>query len=438
MVLREGRFGKAMNEGIEAFSSSLKKDRFLAPYDIRQSIAHARALEKAGVISSGDRDRIVASLESTGRKIKQDPAYLSEGADDIHMAIEQELGDIGKKLHAGRSRNDQVACDMRMYVRDSSRRLVSEIRKLLDSIDEADRVSSAKDSLIPVYTHMQRAQSVNLSAQLGAYSSWLVRDIERLEQVQKRANLLPLGSGASAGSNIKLDIAMMADELGFEGIIRNTVDAVSGRDYVLEYASALSIFSLHLSRMAEDFIIFATKEFNFIELSDEIADTSSIMPQKKNPDCLELVRSASARIGGNCFSLFMLMKSLPLSYNRDMQDDKLIYDAAEGACELAGVMNTVMGNISFNREKMKKAACSGFTDAADFAEYLVLNKTMDFRDAHRVTGMLVREGIEKAYESISDFSLEEIKNHVPNISKDVFEFIDPGNAVQRRLSGRGE
>ncbi len=437
MILRKGRFGSEMDDKIREFSSSLEKDRFLAPYDISQSIAHSHALEKAGLISSSESKKLCSRLKKIGRKIKEDPGYLSSGADDIHMAIEEELGDIGKKLHAGRSRNDQVACDMRMYVRDSARELAGEIEKLSRAVQVADISAGGSNLLMPVYTHLQRAQAVRLSTYLGAYRAWLDRDSQRLRQFIGRINLLPLGAAASAGSNIKLDLDMIAGELGFEGVIENPVDAVSSRDYLIEYSCIISIFGSHLSRMAEDFIIFSTREFDFISLSDRISDTSSIMPQKKNPDCLELVRSASGRLTGAAMNLFTVVKSLPLSYNRDMQDDKEIYRASQTALNLAAVMRKVMENIEFNTSKMDEAAKKGFTDAADFAEYLSLRKNFDFRKAHSLTGALVREGIKKGYESLSEFKIDELKEFLPEITEDVFEFIDHIKASGRRLGEIG-
>ncbi len=438
MVLREGRLTKELNVEIRRFTSSLEKDMFLAPYDIRQSIAHAHALEKAGIISTSESKKLVSGLKKLKIKIEKNPAFLSSDADDIHMAIEEKLGKIGEKLHAGRSRNDQVACDMRMYVRDAALSLEAEIEKLQRAIKVADISAGGEKALIPVYTHMQRAQAVTLSTHLGAYRSWLQRDRQRLGQLRKRVNMLPLGSGASAGTGIKLDLEMIASELGFEGIIENPIDAVSSRDYIQEFASIISVFSVHLSRMAEDLIIFSTSEFNFVSLSEEISETSSIMPQKKNPDCMELVRSASSRLCGISSGLMTLMKGLPLSYNRDMQDDKQIYSAAGLACSLARVMAIVMKNITFNKENMEKAAREGFTDAADFAEYLTLKKGIDFRQAHRLTGLLVLDGIAKGYRAIAHLSLDEIKETVPEAEESLYDFIRPENAVQRRLGVKKE
>ncbi len=438
MVLRKGRLTKELNEEVRRFTSSLENDLFLAPYDIRQSIAHTHALEKAGVISASDSKKLVSGLKKIKIKIEKNPAFLSSGADDIHMAIEEKLGKIGEKLHAGRSRNDQVACDMRMYVRDSASELEAEIEKLQRAIKVADISAGGEKALIPVYTHMQRAQAVTLSTHLGVYRAWLQRDRQRLAQLRQRANRLPLGSGASAGTGIKLDLEMIASELGFEGIIENPIDAVSSRDYIQEFSCVISIFAIHLSRMAEDLIIFSTSEFDFITLSEEISETSSIMPQKKNPDCLELVRSASSRLCGISSGLMTLMKGLPLSYNRDMQDDKQIYPASRLACTLARVVATVIKNVEFNTGSMEKAAREGFTDAADFAEYLTLKKGVDFRQAHRLTGLLVLDGIKKGYRAIAHFSINEIKKAVPEADEDLYDFMRPENAVQRRLGKKKE
>lgn len=432
MILRRGRINKDKLRKIAVFTSSIEKDNILAGYDIRQSIAHSRALEKAGIINAADSKKLVSGLENLLKKLDRDPDFFKGDYEDIHMAVEEKMGEIGRKLHAGRSRNDQIACDMRMYVRDMIHRIVKGLEIIVETFKAKDLDSDGRKVFLPAYTHLQRAQAVDLSTYLGVYSNWFNRDRERLTELKKRVNKLPLGSGAGASSNIKLDKQMLADELGFEGIIDNPMDAVSSRDYLQEFANDLVILGIHFSRMAEDFIIFSSREFSFIELDESIADTSSIMPQKKNPDCLELIRSAAGRIIGTAVNLAVVMKGLPLSYNRDMQDDKEIFVAAETVVNIVDLIPDILRNIRFNADRMCAAAGEGFTDAADFAEYLVING-MDFRTAHQKTGQLVRMGLEKGYCSIQDFSLEEINKTIPEAKKDVLEFIEIKNAVSRRL-----
>ncbi len=434
MILRKGRIKKEMLKKVAVFASSISRDRILAEYDIIQSIAHTKALLKAEIITPSDSRDLISSLQ----KLKANLHFLDGQYDDIHMAVEENLGDTGKKLHAGRSRNDQIACDMRMYVRDKTDKIINGLKKIIKAINKKDMDSDGRNVFLPAYTHLQRAQPVDLSTYLGVYNQWFKRDIERFKELYKRVNKLPLGSAAGASSNIKLDRAMIAEELGFDGVIENPMDAVSSRDYILEFANNISILGIHFSRMAEEFILFSTREFSFIELDESIADTSSIMPQKKNPDCLELIRSASGRLIGTAINLAVVMKGLPLTYNRDMQDDKEIFVSAKTVLTIIDLIPDILDNITFNTDKMAEAASDGFTDAADFAEYLVLKKGMEFRTAHQLTGTLIRKGLDKGYSNLADFPLKEIKEVIDNIDEDVFEFIDVKNAVRRRLYGKVE
>ncbi|MFC2061856.1 argininosuccinate lyase [Elusimicrobiota bacterium] len=433
MILRKGRITKDKLKNVAQFTSSIEKDYVLAEYDIKQSIVHTRALEKAGILTKTDSLKLVSGLEKLLKKVRQEPEFLKGNYEDIHMAIEEELGEIGKKLHAGRSRNDQIACDMRMYIRDSINRIIDGLTLTIKTLKDRDKEVEGKKVFIPAYTHLQRAQAVNLSTYLGVYINWFKRDKERLGELKKRVNQLPLGSAASASSNIKLDCNMIAQELGFSGIMANPMDAVSSRDYILEFANDLAILGVNLSRLAEDFIIFSSREFSFIELDESIADTSSIMPQKKNPDCLELIRSASGRMISTSVNLNVVMKGLPLTYNRDMQDDKEIFVSAQTAESIVNLLPDIFNNIKFNTIKMIDAAKEGFTDAADFAEYLVLKKNMDFRTAHQKTGKLVTKALKKGYSSLGELSFDDITKTVPEAGKDIFEFIEVKNAVKRRL-----
>ncbi|NLB34793.1 MAG: argininosuccinate lyase [Elusimicrobia bacterium] len=435
MILRGGRLGKDLREKIAEFTSSAEKDIILASYDILQSRVHAAALEKAGYIEEKDLKEINSALDKALLALKEDPSKFVKGFDDIHMAVESFLGEPGRKLHAGRSRNDQVACDMRLFLRDSAERIIELLSQAVDALEQKIKSSDGKKVIMPSYTHLQRAQPVDLATYLGVYINWFKRDSERFSQLKKRLNLLPLGSGAGASTNIKLDRNFIAKELGFEGLLDNPMDAVSSRDHMLEFSSACAILGSHISRMAEEFVILSTKEFSFIELDESIAETSSIMPQKKNPDCIELMRSSSGRLNGALVGLLTVMKGLPLMYNRDMQDDRIVFDSAFKAETLLDLIPDILENISFNPEKMGQAARVGFTDAADFAEYLVI-KGMDFRDAHREVGRLVSEGISKGYENFSDYPLEDLQKEIPQVETDLKDFIKTENAVARRLHKR--
>jgi len=432
MVLRKGRISKEMVKKVAEFTSSIKQDCRLALYDIRQSTAHARALGKAGYISEKDSGKIIKQLESLMKKVEKDSNYFGSGHDDIHMAVEAELGELGKKLHAGRSRNDQVACDLRMFVKDSVERIIGGLKDAVKALKKKDADENGKEIIMPMYTHLQRGQAIDLSTYLGAYISLFERDIERFAELKKRVNVLPLGSGAGASTGIKLDWNGIAEELGFDSVIANPVDGVASRDYLIEFANAAALLGINLSRLAEDFVIYSSKEFGFIELDESIAETSSIMPQKKNPDCFELMRSASGRLTGAAVNLMTVVKGLPLTYNRDMQDDKAVFVSADTAAEIVELIPELMENIKFVPEKTMKAASEGFTDAADFAEYLV-TKGMEFRTAHQKAGILVKKGLDKGYTSLRDFSLEELRAEADKVEEDVFNFIDIKNAVQRRI-----
>lgn len=424
-----------MLKKIALFTSSVKKDYRLAEYDIRQSTAHARALGAAGIISRADSEKLISELAKLRAKMAKDEKFFSGDYDDVHMALEEKLGEIGKKLHAGRSRNDQVACDMRMYIRDSIKRITGKLELAIEAFRLKDLETGGKNVFMPAYTHMQKAQAVDLSTYLDVFRKWFARDVDRLNELHKRVNLMPLGAAAGAATNIKLDRKAVAQELGFDGLLENPMDAVSSRDYIQELANDLAVLGTHFSRMAEDFIIFSTREFGFIELDEAIADTSSIMPQKKNPDCLELIRSACAGLISTSVSISVMMKGLPLVYNRDMQNDKEIFAACETAETIADLVPDILANISFNTGRMCAAASDGFIEAADFAEYLVL-KGVDFRTAHQKTGQLVNAGIEKGYCSLKEFTLEEMKKLIPEAEMDVFDFIDIYKATGRRLYDR--
>ncbi|MGM0441434.1 MAG: argininosuccinate lyase [Elusimicrobiota bacterium] len=434
MILRKGRLTREKLEKISSFTSSLKEDYPLAEYDIKQSIVHAKALSKAGIITSKQKKEIVEGLKKIRTKLKEDSRFFQKSGnyEDIHMAIEEKLGKLGKKLHAGRSRNDQVACDMRMFVMNAVDELIHGLENAVDTLRERDKDVGGGKILMPAFTHLQHAQAVDLSTYLGVFRNWFTRDIQRLKDLKKRVSILPLGSAAGASTNIKLDLEFIAGELGFREVAQNSMDAVSSRDYIMEFAGALAVIGVHFSRMAEDFIIYSSSEFFYIQFDQSIADTSSIMPQKKNPDVLELIRGSAARLISTANEIAVLMKGLPLTYNRDMQNDKEIIRASRLCTEIADIIPDILKNIEFNREKMEDEARYGFTDAADMAEYLVL-EGMEFRTAHEKVGKLVSRGIEKNCSNLSELSLKEMREVIPGIKEDVFDFIEVKNAVSRRL-----
>ncbi len=432
MILRKGRLKKDQIKKIAEFTSSIEEDRALAFYDIRQSVAHARALKKAGYLSEEEFKEISSGLSDVKKKLEKDPGFFGSEHDDIHMAVESELGKAGEKLHAGRSRNDQVACDVRMYLRDAVKEIVKGLDEVRDVLEEKISEPGIAGACMPFYTHLQRAQPINLGTYLELYRCWFSRDKERFLQLNKRINRLPLGAAAGASTSIKTDRESVAKELGFEGTIDNSLDAVASRDHVIEFACACSTIGTHFSRMAEELILFASKEFSFIDIDESIAETSSIMPQKKNPDCLELIRSAAGKLNGNTVSILTIMKGLPLTYNRDLQNDRVVFDSARTVIRILEIMPHIIRNISFNLKRMSDAAREGFTDAADFAEYLV-SKGMEFRRAHRIVGELVKEGIERGYENFSDYPVKEILSRVPRAEEDFRDIIKMEEAVARRI-----
>ena len=432
MILRKGRLDKELQEKIALFTTSVRKDADLAEYDIRQSRVHARALCDAGYITEDDLNQIDSALDRARDMFRSDPGNFGSGHDDIHMAVEAFIGDPGKKLHAGRSRNDQVACDMRMYLRDSADRIIKGLEACIEALREKDSESDGRRVYMPAYTHLQRAQAVDLTTYLGVYINWFGRDIQRFRDLRKRINMLPLGSAAGASTGIKLNREKIASELGFDGVMDNPMDAVSSRDYIVEFACACATLGVHFSRLAEEFILFSSREYSFIELDESISETSSIMPQKKNPDCLELIRSSSGRITGTAVGLLTVMKGLPLTYNRDMQDDRMVFEASRTAEAVTGLLPDILGGITFRPENMKRAAQEGFTDAADLAEYLV-TKGMGFRDAHQAVASLAREGVSRGYRNFSEYPTGEMKERIPAVEDDVLEYIKMENSVARRL-----
>ncbi|HSE17844.1 MAG TPA: argininosuccinate lyase [Pyrinomonadaceae bacterium] len=391
-----GRFAGKIDPGFAEFNNSYRFDRRLFEADVTASIAYCQALENASVITGAEGSQIRAALET----ILKNGAEEDHPAEDVHSYVEARLiemiGDVGRKLHTGRSRNDQVATDFRLWLRGSIDELDETIRATQASLIEFAEAN--RDVVIPGYTHLQRAQPVLLAHWCLAYFEMLARDRERVGEVRRRVNVMPLGSAALAGTSFPIDREALATALGFEGVSRNSLDAVSDRDFCVEFLSACSLIMVHLSRLAEDIILYATSEFGFFELGDAVATGSSLMPQKKNPDSMELVRGKAGRVFGDLMALLTTLKGLPLAYNKDMQEDKeAVFDAFDTVSASLRVTATVLRNISVDKERARVAASSGYMNATELADYLV-RKGMPFRQAHEVVGKIVMKAIEAGKE----------------------------------------
>jgi argininosuccinate lyase len=420
---------------VEAFTASIEFDRRLYRYDIEGSIAHAKMLAKQGIITKKDEKVIIRTLRDIMRDIEKGRFVFHSEDEDIHMAIEKILiarvPEEGGKLHAGRSRNDQVSLDLRLYLREE----IEQVENLVTAL-KLQFISLAKNemgTIMPGYTHLQKAQPVLLSHYLLAYWEMLDRDEERLRQCFKRVNVMPLGSAALAGTGLPIDRAYTARLLKFPEMSRNSMDAVSDRDYVAEFIFVASVIMMHMSRFCEDIILWSTDEFNFLEISDAFTTGSSIMPQKKNPDTAELVRGKTGRVYGNLVALLTLMKGLPMTYNRDLQEDKEpLFDTVDSLKGCLGIMTEMLKNLKFNREKMQKKASGGFSAATDVAEYLVM-KGIPFRESHGIVGRLVAYCIEKNKE-IPDLTMKEFHQFHGAFEKDIYEHITVKNVVNARKS----
>jgi argininosuccinate lyase len=433
-----GRFSRRTSDIVESFSESVSFDNRLWKYDIEGSIAHARMLGKQRIISRREADLIVKGLREIASEISSGRFKFKRELEDVHMNIEASLirktGPVGKKLHTARSRNDQVALDMRLYLREETKEILSMINNLQKTI--LDMAGRHRGTVMPGYTHTQRAQPVLLAHHLLAYEEMLQRDRGRFADCLKRMNVLPLGSCALSGTTLPIDRAYVAKILGFDSVSGNSMDAVSDRDFVLEFLSSSAITAGHLSRLAEELILWSTEEFRFVEISDAFTTGSSIMPQKKNPDVAELVRGKTGRIYGSLVALLTLMKALPLSYNRDMQEDKPpLFDAVDTLKSCLSVTNAMLPEITFDTERMSNTAGSGYSTATDLAEYLV-RKGVPFREAHEITGRIVLCCI-RAKKDLDALTLKELKKFSRLISADVFEAIDPSRSVTARSSYGG-
>ncbi len=422
MKLWGGRFKGEADAAFARFNSSFAFDRRLIHSDIEGSLAHAEALARAGAISSEEAEQIAAGLKEVLRRAAEEEGYLDrQTAEDIHSFVESELvsiiGEAGYKLHTGRSRNDQVSTDTRIFLRaeiDRLDELVIDLQRALIELADAN-----SDSVIPGYTHLQRAQPVLLAHYLLAYFEMFKRDRERLGEIRARVNQLPLGAGAIAGTGFPIDREWVARRLGFAGVCRNSLDAVSDRDYVIEMIGASALVMVHLSRLAEDFIIYSTAEFGFLELSDSVATGSSLMPQKKNPDSLELIRGKAGRVFGHHAGMLAVMKALPLAYNKDMQEDKeALFDTIETLSDSLVVMATVLRQVSVKGERMREAASRGYLNATDLADYLA-RRGMEFRRAHELVGRVVSYSIDQG-RPLEEITLLEYQSFSPLFDDDLY------------------
>ena len=433
MKLWGGRFTKETNKLVENFNESLSFDHRFYKQDIRGSIAHVKMLAKQNILTDNERDKIIEGLKSIEADIDAGKLKFDDGSEDIHSFVEahliERIGDTGKKLHTGRSRNDQVALDMKLYVRDEIDELKDLLYELLSEV--LNIMEENKSTYMPGFTHLQKAQPTTLAHHFGAYFEMFIRDYDRLVSTRRRMNLSPLGSGAFAGTTYDLDRDYVASLLEFESATRNSMDSVSDRDYLLELLSDLTIMSMHLSRLSEEIIIWNTDEYRFVEMDDTYSTGSSIMPQKKNPDIAELIRGKSGRVYGSLISLLTTMKGLPLAYNKDMQEDKeMSFDAIDTVKSLIKLMSGMLSSMKFNHEKMVKSARGGFTNATDAADYLV-KKNVPFRDAHEIVGRLVLYGIENN-KALDDFTLEEFKNISEAFDNDIYDAISLKTCVEKR------
>ncbi len=432
-----GRFQEAISEIAHRFSSSIALDGKLWREDIRGSIAHARMLGSCGIITKDEASIIIAGLEDVAIEIESGAFQFDDSMEDVHLAIEKRLtekiGAVGGKLHTGRSRNDQVATDERLYLKRAIPELSEKVSSVMSEL--LTKAEEYIEAIMPGYTHLQRAQPVLLSHHLLAYVEMFGRDNERLSDTLRRVDRSPLGAAAFAGTSYPIDRAMAAQELGFASVLGNSIDAVSDRDYLIELASACSIIMMHLSRMAEELVIWSTREFGFVTMSDAVTTGSSIMPQKKNPDMAELIRGKVGRVYGTLINLLTLMKGLPLAYNRDMQEDKQpMFEAIETTRDSVEMMALILRETTFNVERMESAA-RGELMATEIADYLVRTKRIPFREAHHITGRIVSFA-EKQEKNLDEISLDEYRVFSEHFEQDIFSYLDPRKSViEKRSAG---
>ena len=434
----EGRTSGVTSKLADDFNSSISFDSKMYKQDITGSMAHASMLAAQKIISNEDAEKIIDCLETILADIESGKLLIDETAEDIHMFVEQVLteriGDTGKKLHTARSRNDQVALDLRMYLRDEAETILNLTKDLIKAVNEkAEEYASA---IMPGYTHLQRAQPITFGHHLMAYAMMLLRDVDRISDCKKRMNVSPIGSCALAGTTYNTDRYFEAEKLGFDSVCMNSIDGVSDRDFCAELMSGLSILMMHLSRLSEEIVLWSSWEFKFVELSDAFTTGSSIMPQKKNSDMAELIRGKTGRVYGDLIGLMTTLKGLPLAYNKDMQEDKeSVFDACDTAKMCVEVMSGMISTMKALPENMKKAAQGGFINATDMADYLV-GKGLPFRDAYKISGKIVAKCIETG-NVLETLPLETYKEFSDKFDKDIYDAVDLDNCVNRRISVGG-
>ncbi len=433
MKLWGGRFGKATDALVDDFNSSIRFDARMYKQDILGSVAHAKMLGKCGVIAEEDAKLIQKTLLEILTDIEDGKVEFKIDAEDIHMNIEtiliERIGDVGKRLHTGRSRNDQVALDIRMYLRDEIDEMSALLKETMSTVvDLADEHSG---TIMPGYTHLQKAQPVTFGHHMMAYFEMMKRDLARLFDCRSRINVMPLGAGALAGTTYPLDRELVASELGFDSVTRNSMDSVSDRDFIIELISCLSILMMHLSRFCEELILWSSNEFSFVEMDDSYSTGSSIMPQKKNPDVAELIRGKTGRVYGSLFTILTVMKSLPLAYNKDMQEDKeAVFDAIDTIKLCLPVFTNMIRTMTVHKDNMLSGAKGGFTNATDVADYLV-KKGVPFRESHAVVGKMVAMAIEKG-KALDEFTMDEFKSCSALIEEDIYDAISMQTCVDGR------
>ena len=435
MKLWGGRFTKETNQLVHNFNASLSFDQKFYHQDIEGSIAHVKMLAKQGILTTEDRDAIIEGLEGIRRDLESGALAFTAEHEDIHSFVEavltERIGEAGKRLHTGRSRNDQVALDMKLYTRDEIDELDGLVKSLLEELLKL--MEENLDTYMPGFTHLQKAQPITLAHHMGAYFEMCDRDRSRLSDIRKRMNYCPLGSGALAGTTYPLDREYTAELLGFDGPTLNSMDSVADRDYVIELLSALSTIAMHLSRFCEEIIIWNTNEYQFVEIDDSYSTGSSIMPQKKNPDIAELIRGKTGRVYGALVSILTTMKGIPLAYNKDMQEDKeLTCDAIDTVKGCLALFTGMISSMTFKKDAMEASAKNGFTNATDAADYLV-NHGVAFRDAHGIVGQLVLYCIEKGI-ALDDMSLEEFQAISPVFEEDIYDAISMQTCVKKRMT----
>ncbi|WP_394011230.1 argininosuccinate lyase [Anaerococcus cruorum] len=435
MKLWSGMLSGDLDKFAEEFNSSIKIDQRLVFDDIKGSIAHVKMLKKTKILAADEADQIIDGLHTIGQKLIDEKLTIDLTSEDIHTFVEasliEEIGDLGKKMHTARSRNDQVTTDLKLNLRDESEEIVDLLKKYINALCEQAKKNT--QTIMPGYTHLQAAQPVTFAHHLMAYAMMGLRDLDRLKDFQKRINESPLGACALAGTTYPIDREFTASELGFESIMQNSMDAVSDRDYILELQSVLSIIAIHLSRLSEELIIWSSQPYHFLKIDDKFSTGSSIMPQKKNPDMAELIRSKSAKLIGNMNQSFVMMKGLPLAYSKDMQEDKeSIFDSIDTIKISLEVMTGQISTLTANKEKMLKACKNGFLNATDVADYLV-NKGVSFRDAHHISARLVKYGMEND-KSLDEIDLEIYKKESDLFETDIYEEIDIIKCVNKRTS----